>query len=629
MILLALASAMLLVAAALIAAQLTPRGVVASVLAFGLLAWALCVTTVGVAGLLLGSLAGGTLLALSLGWCAGAGFVAWRRGASNGLADRVRGGWAATRAVLGWPPTAVAATVIGLALVWRMVLAVRLPIVDILGWQYHLVFVDVWLQSDAIVRVSQNRWTDGWPATGELLTTWLAAFTRTDALTGFTGLLPIPIAMVATTGLARAFGAERPTSLLAGLLFGMVPAVLAMAGTTYVDTAFTAAVISSWWLGIRIVRGERDASAALLFGIAAGLALGIKGTSFVLILPMLAVVGIGTILALVTAVRGRTGPGSPVIRLAAVSVPVLLLGGSWYLKNAIVHGNPVYPVGLGPFEGLEAGSYGAPTVPRVLVGLGQIEQVARSWAYDWQLTDYAYNVRPGGFGHAWLAVLPLAAVGLVILSRRRAWAELALVMAPAVLTLVLLTSPWYARYTLFIPALALPLAALALSEIAPLFRAAVVWALVMLASVSVVVACAHPNIPLPVLRGDNEGVAAYVNLVLAGSEEARSDLTRQARCSGGGRIPPGSRVAVAQAFFLPHAVVGPNLGRILVQPPPAANDPQALLAELQASGAGWLVTTRGSGLDAAATAAPQVFARRGHICGGNVWMVRGLVESGG
>jgi hypothetical protein len=620
--LLALSSAFLLVAAALIATQLTPRGVGASVLAFGLLAWALCVATVGVAGLLLGSLAGGTLLALSFAWCACAAYVVWLRRGRIGLSERVRGGLAAARDVLAWPPTAAAGTIIVLALAWRTVLAARLPVVDILGWQYHLVFVDVWLQSDAIVRVSQNRWTDGWPATGELLTTWLAAFTHTDALTGFTGLLPIPIAMAATTGLARSLGAARSTSLLAGLLFGMIPAVLAMAGTTYVDTAFTAAVIATWWLGLRIVRGERDTSAALLLGIAAGLALGIKGAGFVLVLPILAVVGFGFVVALVGALRKRVAPLPPLARLAAMTIPLLVLGGSWYLKNTFLHGNPVYPVGLGPFEGLEAGEYGAPTVPIALAGLGPIEQVARSWAHDWNLAAYSYNVRPGGFGRGWLAVLPLSVIGAGILVSRRDWAALALVVAPAMLTLVLLTSPWYARYTLFIPALALSLAALALDRVAPFLRAAAGWALVVLASVSVALACAFPNNHLLVLPGGANRAMAYVNLVFAGSAVARSNSEVQTRCAGAHVIPPGSRVAVAQTFPLPHAVVGPNLDRVLVQPPPAARDARALLAELEASGAGWLVTRRGSDLDAAAAATPDAFRPHGRICfDGNLWEV--------
>ena len=350
--LMAAASIALLVAATLISCLLPRRGAVAWLLSLGIFAWGMCVTTVAMAGVVVRDLSGPTLFLLSCTWLAVAGIIFWRRGHPSVWLP-LRAGLRATWRALAWAPTAAAAVIVVLSIATRAFLAVRLPVADLLGWQYHLVFVDVWLQANRIVGVPQNKWTDGWPATGELLTTWLAAFGRSDALTGFTGLLPIPIAMVGCIGLARSFGASRGTALLAGLLLGMTPAMLALAGTTYVDTAFTAAVVAAWWYGLRMIGGERDASAALLFGIATGLALGIKGTSFILVLPVLA--GVGTLL-LVDAVRGMSGPvrrWAPWLSIAAMAVPVLMLGASWYLKNLLVHGNPVYPIGIGPFEGLD------------------------------------------------------------------------------------------------------------------------------------------------------------------------------------------------------------------------------------------------------------------------------------
>ena len=130
------------------------------------------------------------------------------------------------------PPVAVAAVLVVVTLAWRLVLAVRLPMVDYDGWSYHLVFADVWLQHDQIVGVLQRPWTAGYPANTELLTTWLMAFTRTDALAGLTSVLPIPLAMLAVTGLARTLGAGRRFAALAGLVFGMTPALVALAGTS-------------------------------------------------------------------------------------------------------------------------------------------------------------------------------------------------------------------------------------------------------------------------------------------------------------------------------------------------------------------------------------------------------------
>ncbi len=366
MILLVISSAVLLVAAALLSAQLTPRGAVAWLLAFCLLAWSLCVGTVGIAGLVVRDLSGTTLLALAVAWCVVAALLAWKRPLNP--RTRLRNAVNAVREAIIWPPASAAALIVGAVLIWRTVLAIRVPVADVLGWQYHLVLVDVWLQANAIVRVPQNIWTDGWPATGELLTTWLSAFTRTDALAGFTGFLPIPVAIVAAIGLARSLGATPRTSLLAGLLLGMTPALLALSGTTYLDGAYTAAVLATWAIGLRIIAGERDASAALLFGIAAGLALGIKPTSLVLVSPIILVVTILILTKGPASFRARIG------HVTALVLPLLALGASWYLKNLVVHGNPFYPVGIGPFEGLEPGTYGAPIEPRSLLGLSPVGQ---------------------------------------------------------------------------------------------------------------------------------------------------------------------------------------------------------------------------------------------------------------
>ena len=621
--LMAAASIALLVAATLISCLLPQRGAVAWLLSLGLLAWGLCVATVAVAGVVVGNLSGLTLFLLSCAWLAAAAILFWRRGRPS-VRLRLRAALDATWRALSWPPAAAAAVIVALSLATRVVLAVRLPVADLLGWQYHLVFVDVWLQANRIVGVPQNQWTDGWPATGELLTTWLAAFDRSDALTGFTGLLPIPIAMVGCIGLARSFGASRETALLAGLLFGMTPAMLALAGTTYVDTAFTAAVVAAWWYGLRMIGGERDAAAALLFGIATGLALGMKGTSFVLVLPMLATVG--TIL-LVDAVRGISGPvrrWTPWLSIVVVAVPVLVLGVSWYLKNLLVHGNPVYPIGIGPFEGLAAGSYGAPPEPDALRGLAPIAQVAVSWAHDWQLDRYLYSQRPGGFGHAWLALAALAVVGLFLLVRRRPWPALLLVIAPVFLALAVLTSPWYARYTLFVPAVALPLAALTLDRLTPVMRTAAGIVLVGLAAISVVMVSAFPNVPLPIAPAGPERAAAYWGAVFDESDPLRVALAAPPSCRDAlPELPLGARVAVAQSFFTPHAVVGSDLQATLVEPPPSAADPESLVAQLRDRDAGWLVTERESRLDRIASQAGGDLILQGDFCAdGRLWQLR-------
>ncbi len=624
MLLLALSSTAVVLGAAGFSLATHARGTLFTLGAVGLLAWGACVAMVGFAGAVLADLTPVTLAALALCFGVAGVLAAVRQGSLSEGAERLRDGATSLRRLATWPPIAAGLVFVGLSLAWRTFLAFRLPVVDVLGWQYHLVLADVWVQSEAIVRVSQNVWTDGWPATGELLTAWFMTFTHSDHLAGFTGLLPLPLAIVACAGLAREFGASARTAVLAGLLLGMTPAWLALAGTSYPDPAFAAAVVATWWLGLRVLRHDRSVPAGLLLGLAAGLALGIKGSALVLIGPILAAVGAATLWRIARGARQDGGWWQPLGAGLAVLAPVILLGMAWYVRNLVIHGNPLYPVGFGPFPGLETGEYGAPPVPESLAGLDGIGRVVTSWVHDWQLTEYLYNVRPGGFGHAWPAGLALAGLGIGLLGWRRNVAAVVFVVLPVWLGIVLLYSPWYARYTLFLPAAGWALAAVALDRLALRPRTAAGLVLVGVAGISVVLANALPNIRLGLPAGGGERVAAYVGLVFSGSREDRTEVVLRDICRRMERIPPGARVAVAHAVFVPHAVVGVERDRTLVQPPPGdAETVEQLRAYVRRHDVGWLVTEAGTRLNQLVADHRQEFAGGTRSCyASRIWQVR-------
>jgi hypothetical protein len=236
-----LASAAVVASAVILAALLPSRGTVAFAVAVAMLAQAIVVVTIGGAGLLIRNLSPLTLLLAAALWLLAAVGIAWRRPeARRNWAARTRRSGHTVRAALSDGPVALAALLVVGTLAWRTFLALRLPMVDYDGWSYHLVFADVWLQHNALTLVPQRIWSAGNPANTELLTTWLMAFTRNDSLAGFTSIVPIPLAIAATAGLARSFGASPRRALLAGLLFGMTPALVTLAGTSYVDAAAVA-----------------------------------------------------------------------------------------------------------------------------------------------------------------------------------------------------------------------------------------------------------------------------------------------------------------------------------------------------------------------------------------------------
>lgn len=626
MLVLLIATALILVAALAAALRIPPRGGVAFVLATALLAQAMIVVTVGFAGLVLRSLAPVTLLVLAVAWpVAVLGAARLTHRPPTRWRARLGAGVRELRSALSDPAVAIAAVLVVGALAWRLLLILRLPVVDYDGWSYHLVFVDVWLQHDALVLVPHRPWTAGYPAATEMLTTWLMAFERADTWAGLTSLLPIPLAIAGVTGLARTLGADKRRALLAGLLFAMTPALVALAGTTYVDAASVGTVVATWWLGLRVVRGERDPAAALLLGIAGGLALGTKGTNAMLIGPVLAAAFLVVARDLVAG-RGRPAIAARriVSSLALLVVPILVLGASWYLKNALVYGNPLYPFAVGPFDGpssLTAFTF----TPAALDGQPKIEQIVRSWITDWSRTWYAFNVRPGGFGRAWPLILVVAIAGGVLLLRRRRWAAVALVVAPAVLTLLTMPMPWYARLTLFVLGVAVPLAAVALTALPA--RAATVAALVLVAVATISLAWANirPNIDIRAAFDDQRnwpGVRKYMGYLADPDEERRMAVALRGACAGFDVIPTGE-VVVPGGFNLMHGIVGPGLERILGDPLEVPLEADDVHAEMRRIDASWLTTTAGTELDLAVAAAPQLFEPYGEICrGGKLWQAR-------
>lgn len=178
------ASLVVIAASSVIALALPLRGLLQRLVAAMLLTQAGITLIVLVTGAGLRILDGGALAASALTVALALGGAAVFRTGRATIGERasavVREGLAELGALRRNPILLLLVTAAVAALAWRLVLALRLPILEFDGFSYHLVTVDVWLQSGFIGRVPQRIWSDGYPANGELLTTWLVAFGRDD-----------------------------------------------------------------------------------------------------------------------------------------------------------------------------------------------------------------------------------------------------------------------------------------------------------------------------------------------------------------------------------------------------------------------------------------------------------------
>ena len=605
------ASAVAIAAGALIALRLPLRGALERLVGIGVATQAFITLVLLTCGLVVRSLEAGTLIGVTAIGFSGVAGVTLRGDGRAIVATAAAQLWAQARGALRLrtPGRRLVTALVAfglLALAWRLVLALRLPTLDYDGFSYHLVTVDVWLQGSVLGRVPQRIWSDGYPANGELVTLWLMAFSRTDALADLTGWLPLFLAGVAVTGVARELGARRDWAFVAGAVFVITPAVIAASNTTYVDNLAIADLSAAWFVGLRATRdGPWPRRLALLGLMGAAMGLGL-GTKLSLAIPVAA---IGAVVVLGIARVDRRGAFQAAALIGGLA---LLLGGWWYVRDLVVFGNPVWPFTFGPFQGVGRMDDLIVQTPPELIGLGRLAQIATSWIGDFGATSYIFAPRVGGFGVLWLPVVAVAVVGAFRLVRERRWTVLFGIVAPVVVTLLLMPMPWWARLTTFALVAGLAIGAATVSRWSVGYRSGAMLVAVVAALFSLGIATRTANV-VASTDGSSPGISRLLRLVAA-DDATRARLGLWAECAGFDQMPPGSRVAT-DGFNLVHAVVGPGLERTLLPTVDPTSDPATLLAEARREGAGYLVLVSNDAI-AAAINDPTHFTSLGPVCRG-------------
>ena len=143
---------------------------------------------------------------------------------------------------------------------------------------------------------------------------------------------PFLLALVATAAVAGAAErlAGRRVALLAAAAFFAQPLMLWEATSTFVESGLACAVALAGWNLVRFAR-HGDGAAVVIAGLFAGGAAGMKYLGLIAVLALT--------VAAVIALRRRV----TVARVLAFAVPGALVALPWYVKNAILTGNPVYP----------------------------------------------------------------------------------------------------------------------------------------------------------------------------------------------------------------------------------------------------------------------------------------------
>jgi hypothetical protein len=205
---------------------------------------------------------------------------------------------------------------------------------------YHLYFAVRWWKAGRLFLVASPFGESAatyFPANGDLWFTWLTVSWGGDRLARVGQAPFLLVAGLAAYGLVRMLGSGRDAALLATCWFVTSMPFLLFSFEANVDTIFVAAYLSATYFFLLYGRGALGASALVLGGLAAGLALGTKSVGLVFV-PFLLALAVGAIAARVQAL------GKTITASLLVAACVLIPSGFWFARNLYLTGNPLYPL---------------------------------------------------------------------------------------------------------------------------------------------------------------------------------------------------------------------------------------------------------------------------------------------
>jgi hypothetical protein len=389
----ALAIVLLGCAAWLVATMVFPGEMVASLLAFWLLAFAEVVALCFLLSLAGWLTRGGLLVVLA---CVLVPVAIVARRTRRGRFP-LRAGLRALRRAFADPLVAALAIIVALALSYALALGIGTPANDWDSLIYHLPRAVLWAQQGSVGYLdgATDLRLNAMPPNAEIVSLFTMLTADSDRFVALAQFSAVVIGGVCVFGIGRRLGLEPGQALFGGLLFAALPVLLLQAGTALNDVVVATLLAATTYFALGTRRVD-----AVFAGLALALAAGTKFTTL-LALPLLA------------AVVAAGQPRRLWPRLALALTVGFGAGSYWYVVNLVE---------TGKLDGGIAGAFAQ--VPDRSVG----GVLLRTYQLSADLLEL-----PGTLGRGrWIyplvgLVVLLAAVAAIALRRR----SLGLVLAPA------------------------------------------------------------------------------------------------------------------------------------------------------------------------------------------------------
>jgi len=328
---------------------------------------------------------------------------------------------------------------------------------------YHLSSVAYWLQAGKIhlIDTPVSR-SNIYPMNVELFFLWNVIFLRNDVLVDLSQFFFALLGLLGIYALTRKIGVSPRSSLAASAVFFFTPLVLIQSKTCQTDLA--AAVLFLIALNFAFQYGK-DSKISNLFvsGLASGILMGSKSTGPILVFCLYLYLWVNWIRLRSKKSRPRgtsaKREGSPpyvrfIVNNLCFLVPVLILGGYWYVRNWVYCNNPVgHELKIFGFVLFEGGV--GPPKPGLAALWANLRLLPSRW---FELIDDYYNADRSAYGPQWIVLgIPSAAFFLVNSIKNKTKNNPGLVLFFVLTFLfsifILFPDPWSARLVLFLPAI--------------------------------------------------------------------------------------------------------------------------------------------------------------------------------
>lgn len=365
------------------------------------------------------------------------------------------------------------------SLCWTVFLGYLFPSYTWDALWYHLPIAGYIMQSGAIHEIPNNSFIEQFinifPKNIELFFIWNIIFLKNDIVTDLSQLLFTMAGVLAIYSIAVKLNIKERAAIYSSILFFFTPIVILQSTTNYVDVAVSVLfLVAVNFLmdnmpcrdGFETSPHEGDAGGTcflkrnittVMAGLTSGVLLGSKGSGPLFVALLSAVVIIREFFVRSNACESGTLRWKEITAktfqhyLFFFLIPVLFMGGYWYIKNWIIYGNPVYPMEISVFNNtIFKGLYQGIIEPAPGI-INKLQPVTRP-LYVWldKVEYYLYDSRLGGFGPIWFILfLPSIVFAFVyaLMKRRYRFILLLIIGASAFL---MYPRNWNPRYVIFI-----------------------------------------------------------------------------------------------------------------------------------------------------------------------------------